>query len=66
MLMEKIKNKELLKLDLLNEVILELTYDADIKAYRGYWREEDIKIGIFEKETLIKIATNEYDNVKII
>jgi hypothetical protein len=64
--MEKIKNKEPLKLDLLNEVVLELTYDADINAYRGYWREEDIKIGIFEKETLIKIATNEYDNVKII
>lgn len=66
MLMEKIKNKEPLKLDLLNKVVLELTYDADINAYRGYWREEDIKIGIFEKETLIKIATNEYDNVKII
>ena len=35
--MEKIKNKEQLQLDLQNGVILDLIYDNEIKAYRGYW-----------------------------
>ena len=65
MLMEKIKNKENLKLDLLNETIFELNYDNEINAYRGYWKEEDIRVGIWKIETLIKIATHEIDNVEL-
>lgn len=66
MLMEKIKNKENLKLDLLNETIFELNYDNKINAYRGYWEKEDIRVGIWEIETLIKIATHEIDNVELL
>ena len=64
MLMEKIKNKDSLKVDLLNGVILELNYDSDLKAYRGYWKK--VKIGIWKIETLIKIATKEINNVELI
>lgn len=65
MLMEKIKNKNLLKIDLLNGIVLELNYDNEINAYRGYWKEEDIRVGIWKIETLIKIATHEIDNVEL-
>lgn len=65
MLMEKIKNNLPLLLDLKNGILLDLIYNDDIKAYKGYWKEENIYIGIWEKETLIKILTGEYDNVKI-
>lgn len=65
MLMEKIKNKDSLKIDLLNGIILELNYDNEINAYRGYWKEEDIRVGIWEIDTLIKIATHEIDNVEL-
>ena len=44
---------------------MSLIYNDDIKAYKGYWKEEDMYIGIWEKETLIKIISKEYDNVKI-
>jgi hypothetical protein len=64
--MEKIKNKEPIKLDLLNGVILELTYDREIKAYRGYWREEDIQIGIWELKTLAEIISGETKELKIL
>lgn len=63
---EKIKNKEPLKLDLLNGVILDLTYDEKIKDYRGYWKEEKMGVSIWKIETLYKIATKEIDNVKLI
>jgi hypothetical protein len=65
MLMEKIKNKDSLKIDLLNGIELELNYDNKINAYRGYWKKEDIRVGIWEIDTLIKIATHEIDNVEL-
>ena len=66
MLIMKIKNKEPLKLDLLNEVILDLTFDNKIDAYRGYWKEEEMGVGIWKIETLLKIATQEINNVKLV
>jgi hypothetical protein len=63
---EKIKNKQPLKIDLLNGVILDLNYDEKIKDYRGYWKEEDIGVGIWKIETLYKIATGEINNVQLI
>ena len=65
MLMEKIKNKNQLKIDLLNGVILDLYYDEKINAYRGYWKEENMNVGIWKIETLIKIATKEINNVEL-
>lgn len=65
MLMEKIKNNLPLLLDLKNGILLDLIYNEDIKAYKGNWKEEDMYVGIWEKETLIKIISKEYDNVKI-
>jgi hypothetical protein len=62
--MEKIKNKNQLKIDLLNGIVLELNYDNEINAYRGYWKEENLNVGIWKIETLIKIATKEIDNVE--
>lgn len=66
MLMEKIKNNLPIILDLKNGILLELNYDSEIQAYRGYWKEEDMYVGIFEKSTLIKIITKEYDNVELL
>ena len=66
MLMEKIKNNEPLKIDLLNGVILDLTFDDKVDAYRGYWKEEDMGVGIWKKETLIEIATGKINNVLLV
>ena len=66
MLMEKIKNNYPLKIDLKNGVIIELTYDNKLNFYRGYWKEENIGVGIWKKETLIQIATGQIDNIKLI
>ena len=38
-LQEVINNKQPLKIDLENGVILDLIYDNEIEAYRGYWKE---------------------------
>lgn len=57
MLLEKIKNNEPLKIDLKNGVILDLEFDNKIDAYRGYWKEEDMGVGIWTKKTLTEIAT---------
>lgn len=65
MLMEKIKNNEPLKLDLKNGVILDLQFDDEIKEYRGYWKEENIWIGIWTKKTLIEILNKEIDDIEI-
>jgi hypothetical protein len=66
MLIVKIKQQDPLKFDLKNGVILDLTFDNKIDAYRGYWKEEDMGVGIWKKETLIEIATGRIDNVKLI
>ena len=65
-LMEKIKNKQKLKLDLENGVILDLTYDNEISACRGYSEELELDLGIWQTETLIKIATEKDWGCKLI
>ena len=62
----KIENKEPLKIDLENGVILDLTFDDKVDAYRGYWKEENMGVGIWKIETLYKIATGEIDNVHLV
>lgn len=67
-LMEKIKNNEDIRLDLKNGVILNLSYndDEDIKAYMGYWEEENKFVGIWTKKTLIQILNKEIPDVELI
>ena len=64
--LEKLKNKEKLNLDLLNGIFLELTFDNEIDAYRGYSKELNSKIGIWTIKTLYRIINNELKGVKII
>ena len=52
-----INNKKNLKLDLENGVILDLTYDNEIDAYRGYLKELNLEIGIWKIKTLYQITT---------
>lgn len=66
MLMDKIKNNQPLVLDLKNGVILNLNYDIKIKSYRGLWKEYDMLVGIWEKETLLKILSGEINNVELV
>lgn len=63
---EKAKNKDPLKLDLKNGVILDLVYDEEIKNYRGYWKEEDMYIGIWDIEFLTNCILENYDEIQII
>ena len=66
MLMEKIKNKQKLKLDLENGIILDLIWKEDIKAYQGYSSEIEMEVGLWLPETLIKIATEKNWGCKLI
>ena len=66
MLMETIKNNGNVYVDLENGVILELYYDDEIKAYRGYWKEENIYIGIWTKKTLVEIINGEMPDIKLL
>lgn len=61
-----INNTKNLKLDLLNGIVLDLTYDNQINAYRGYSEELELSVGIWEIETLYKIATEKINNCKLI
>lgn len=63
---DKIKNKKPFKIDLKNGVILDLKYDNSINAYRGYWKEYNMLVGIWDKETFSKILSGEIDNVELI
>lgn len=66
MLMEKIKNKQKLKLDLENGIILDLIWKEDIKAYQSYSSEIEMEVGLWLPETLIKIATEKDWGCKLI
>lgn len=66
MLMDKIKNNQPLVLDLKNGVILNLNYDTKIGSYRGLWKEYDMLVGIWKKETLLKILSGEINNVELV
>lgn len=66
MLMEKIKNKQKLKLDLENGIILDLNFDKDKQAYIGYSPEIEMEVGLWLPETLIKIATEKNWGCKLI
>lgn len=66
MLMEKIKNKQKLKLDLGNGIILDLVWNKDKKAYIGYSPEIEMKIGLWLPETLIKISTEKNWSCKLL
>lgn len=66
MLMEKIRNNENVRVDLKNGVILNLIYDTEIKKYRGYWKEQDMYIGIWEKKPLVQALNGETDEYEVI
>ncbi len=63
---EKTKNKQPLKLDLKNGVILDLIYDEEIKNYRGWMTEENICIGIWDIEFLTNCILEDYKEIEII
>ena len=63
---ERTKNKDPLNLDLKNGVVLDLVYDEEIKNYRGYWKEEDMWIGILDIEFLTNCILDGYDEIEII
>lgn len=63
---EKTRNKQPLKLDLKNGVILDLIYDEEIKNYRGYWKEENMWLGIWDIEFLTNCILEDYKEIEII
>ena len=65
-LMEKIKNKEPLKLDLENGIVLDLNWKEDKKAYQGYSKDMDMEVGLWLQKTLIQIATESGWNCHIV
>ena len=65
-LKKRLENKQPLKIDLKNGVILDLTFDNEIQAYRGYWKEEDMYIGIWTTKTFSMILNGEIKDVKIL
>lgn len=65
-LKKHLENKLPLKIDLKNGVILDLAFDKEIEAYRGYWEEEDMYIGIWTPKTFSMILNGEIEDVEII
>lgn len=65
MLMETIKNNGNVYVDLENGVVLKLEYDNSLQAYRGYWEEQNMFVGIWTKKTLIEIINGEITGVKV-
>lgn len=65
-LLNTINNTKNLKLDLLNGIVLDLTFDNQINAYRGYSEELELSVGIWEIKALYKIATEKINNCKLI
>ena len=65
----KYKNKEQVEnllLDLKNGITIELTFDNDLEAYRGYAKEINIKLGIWTIKTLYQIFNKEYGEMEFI
>ena len=65
-LQEIVKNKQPFKIDLENGVILDLIFDNEIQEYRGYWKEENMYIGIWTMKTFSMILSGEITGVKIL
>ena len=53
--LEKLKNKEELSIKLDEDTKVQLTFDEEINAYRGYIKELDMRIGIWEIKTLFEM-----------
>lgn len=64
--LEKVKNKENLLLNLKNGITIELTFDNDLEAYRGYAKEINVKLGIWTIKTLYQIFNKEYGEMEFI
>ena len=64
--LETTKNKLPFKVDLKNGVILDLQYDPEINNYRGYWKEENIFIGIWDIKFMLNCIMEDYKEFEII
>lgn len=64
--LETTKNKQPFKLDLKNGVILDLLYDEEIKNYRGFWKEENLWIGIWDIKFMLNCLLENYQEFEII
>lgn len=62
----KVLKTKKMKVDLLNGVILELNYDKELKAFRGYWKEENINVGIWKLQTLFDIYTKKINTMELV
>lgn len=63
---ETTRNKKPMKLNLNNGVILNLEYDYEIQAYRGYWEEEKKYIGIWFIKDLTNFICDADLNISVI
>lgn len=64
--LETTKNKQPFKLDLKNGVILDMVYDEEIKNYRGYWKEEDMYIGVWDIKFMLNCLMEDYKEFEIL
>lgn len=62
----KVLKTKKMKVDLLNGVVLELNYDKELKAFRGYWKEENINVGIWQLQTLFDIYTKKINTMELV
>ena len=62
----KLKNKENLTIDLQNEITIDLTFDDELNAYKGYSKEINTYVGIWTIKTLFRIINNEVKGVNVI
>lgn len=64
--LKNLKKSKKIKLDLKDGIILDLTYDDKIKAYRGYSPDINAKVGIFTVKTLFEMKTDPKWNCELI
>ena len=62
--LERLKNKQDLVLDFQNGILLNLTFDKDIDAYRGHL--EDIDIGIWNIKTIYEMINDPSWKIKVL
>lgn len=63
--LNQLKKAKKIKIDLLNEIVIDLKFDKELKMFRGYSEVLKCEIGIWSAKTLYEIA-NENWNYKLI
>ena len=63
--LNQLKKAKKIKIVLLNEIVIDLKFDKELKMFRGYSEDIKCEIGIWSAKTLYEIA-NENWNYKLI